>query len=1229
MNTKMSSEVKRFTYLIKLFLSAAIVMTGAVPMSAAASALPDLVFFNENPNTSHWSGGVQQENGALPFDAAVPFNGHPTHRVTNESADWWGIGMTLQWTSRDISGYIPHGALEFELKGSRGGEQLKFSLSDGGSPAVETGAVPAAAAAAWSHVTIPLARFPQIAGFPAAAWNTLLITNVNGESNTLWLSDMKFTHRYITGYEPVSLTAPLGFAPEMPSVVRAVYSDSTTADIPVIWNEVPDGRAAGSFTVQGTTAGASVQPTAVVTVEDAVTSAPMSLPAEEEHWVFEGVRTDQSFSSGGNLMLEKDTAEGTYLPIDSTAEGTYVGQASYKLAATKLPDPVWGYWNGVLAADGWMSYSLEAFREGSLQFYVKGAAGGEDFSIGIMDTKDVKSVVSLSGLGKSVTTGWSLIRIPVSRFTEQTPELNLAAIDKVVLENAPAQGAMNVWLNRIKFTPQAPAQRIVSADSVKAVTEVGHAPELPPTAAVTYDNGTKGMAAVSWETGEGYLTRGRYTVQGTIAQASGPVPVTAEVTVVRALADDRHVIFLDEKKAQWASSEGHLSLVKEQTVNPDGSAAASLPVDPQVTFGGLPAYRLEVNRIDGPEWGYWGAGLTMDNWTPVDLEALYEHGSLDFMIKGLAGGESFSVALSDQNGSVGTVELSSMTTVTKEWRQVSIPLKRLVPASEVYRLKESLAVTLTSDTGKGAAPLTVWLSDIRFTSEASREVVRFGTKLSVPASKLPALPDLPLTAQALYNDGTTEQVPVTWGEVTFSEEGIPNPVQGIAQGIDLPATLQFIVEGSRNTGSSGSGSGASISEEPEAPVAAPVIPAASSLYPNGAAGTYTLPALTPSVEAGDSPLAVIQVMPAALQEGSKAAAPAPGQRAVLQIKVPYMAGVHGYAVDLPAEAVAGAYPDTDLSVATALGRVVLPGNMLDAERLDGAGTVRLVLRRSDTTGIDDTVQAQIGGRTVLDIHLEADGAVLPWESRETRVLISPEYALSEEELEHPERLVILYLGEDGEAVPVPSGHYDRTGGRLVFAAGRFGRYAVAWGGRSFGDLAGWGWAQDAVELLASRGIIQGTGPSEFAPGRQVTRAEFVSLLVRTLDLTGAAAGADFRDVDPASPHYPAIAAASGLGIAGGIGGGLFQPDAPVSRQDVIVLTERALRRTGRLSAEAAESGLPPGAYRDGNELAEYAASAATVLHGAGLIEGAGGLLRPAANMSRAEAAVLLNRIYAY
>ena len=54
--------------------------------------------------------------------------------------------------------------------------------------------------------------------------------------------------------------------------------------------------------------------------------------------------------------------------------------------------------------------------------------------------------------------------------------------------------------------------------------------------------------------------------------------------------------------------------------------------------------------------------------------------------------------------------------------------------------------------------------------------------------------------------------------------------------------------------------------------------------------------------------------------------------------------------------------------------------------------------------------------------------------------------------------------------------------------------------KTFPDLGqNWDWAKDAIEILAGQGIIEGTG-SGFEPGRHITRAEFIKLLVKALQL---------------------------------------------------------------------------------------------------------------------------------
>lgn len=193
----------------------------------------------------------------------------------------------------------------------------------------------------------------------------------------------------------------------------------------------------------------------------------------------------------------------------------------------------------------------------------------------------------------------------------------------------------------------------------------------------------------------------------------------------------------------------------------------------------------------------------------------------------------------------------------------------------------------------------------------------------------------------------------------------------------------------------------------------------------------------------------------------------------------------------------------------------------------------------------------------------------------------------------------------------------------------FGENSTAAGKMPFRDLAGYGWAEEAIAALASKGIIKGTTELAFSPEKLIKRADFLLLLMRTLGLEASdyAAGPVFPDVTLNAYYADSVAAAAKLGIVKGDHLGLFHPDAPITRQDMMVLTERALRAAERLSTEADINALEN--YKDRDSIAEYAASSIAVLTGLMLVEGDASYIRPGQNASRAQAAVMIYKVYAY
>lgn len=172
----------------------------------------------------------------------------------------------------------------------------------------------------------------------------------------------------------------------------------------------------------------------------------------------------------------------------------------------------------------------------------------------------------------------------------------------------------------------------------------------------------------------------------------------------------------------------------------------------------------------------------------------------------------------------------------------------------------------------------------------------------------------------------------------------------------------------------------------------------------------------------------------------------------------------------------------------------------------------------------------------------------------------------------------------------------------------------------FSDMDSVPWAQDAVNTLYNKGIVKAAADGKFRPDDAITRAEFTALVVRAFELEGTGGEADFADVNADDWYYSVVAAAAANGIAQGIGGGLFNPDANISRQDMAVIIDRAAKLKG-ITFGADGTAM---AFADADQIALYALEAVENMRIAGIINGNGdGTFAPQANATRAESAKMI------
>lgn len=114
---------------------------------------------------------------------------------------------------------------------------------------------------------------------------------------------------------------------------------------------------------------------------------------------------------------------------------------------------------------------------------------------------------------------------------------------------------------------------------------------------------------------------------------------------------------------------------------------------------------------------------------------------------------------------------------------------------------------------------------------------------------------------------------------------------------------------------------------------------------------------------------------------------------------------------------------------------------------------------------------------------------------------------------------------------------------------------------NFVDMEGH-WAKNMVYAMVQTGIVKGVDAQHFAPDRNITRAEFVALITRVLQLSDKEYAGVFTDVSAGDWYAKSLQAAydDGLINANLINGGAFAPTAPINREEMTVIIMAAYRK---------------------------------------------------------------------
>lgn len=182
-----------------------------------------------------------------------------------------------------------------------------------------------------------------------------------------------------------------------------------------------------------------------------------------------------------------------------------------------------------------------------------------------------------------------------------------------------------------------------------------------------------------------------------------------------------------------------------------------------------------------------------------------------------------------------------------------------------------------------------------------------------------------------------------------------------------------------------------------------------------------------------------------------------------------------------------------------------------------------------------------------------------------------------------------------------------------------GDTAVAQADR-FADINDAAWAKEAIGALAYEGVISGYEDGTLRPNNEITRDEFVKLLVIALDIDMSdLTGVTYSDVEAGSWQEPYIIAATKANLVNGTGTLTFGSGSTISRQDMATMIYRAV-----LALKLKLSSNSTVKFRDEEMISGYALDAVNTLAASGVVSGMGdGIFAPGARATRAQAICMI------
>lgn len=218
--------------------------------------------------------------------------------------------------------------------------------------------------------------------------------------------------------------------------------------------------------------------------------------------------------------------------------------------------------------------------------------------------------------------------------------------------------------------------------------------------------------------------------------------------------------------------------------------------------------------------------------------------------------------------------------------------------------------------------------------------------------------------------------------------------------------------------------------------------------------------------------------------------------------------------------------------------------------------------------------------------------------------------------------IVMYYDNDGEQVILPRSRYNDEENQVDGLSSKTGTFGTMYNKPVFNDIEEHLNVEN-IKYIAARNIILGYNGS-FNPDQNIKRADFGLMLMRMLEIENLEGINGFSDTSVNDYYFKELATAKKYGLMLGVGNNKFEPENEITRQDIFVMTYRAMKALNMINIEVDDSAI--NIYDDKANVSDYAVEAISYFTQNKILTASNGYIEPVKIADRAEIADFLAKL---